>query len=69
MKNLWNHFKKFLFNSTLLGVLFFPMNVLSRISYKEIWEKGDTATKVVFGIVVYTLWWFMLYILDVNERK
>lgn len=60
--------KKFLWHSLVLAVLFVPMNVLSRIPYMEVWEKGDLPSKILVGIIVYVLWWFMHHILEVNER-
>jgi hypothetical protein len=62
---------RILWNNTVLGVLFVPMNVLSRISCREIWETGDFPAKVFVGIAVAVIWGFMYYCVDSvrNERK
>ena len=64
MKNLWKRFKKFLFKSTLLGVLFFPMNVLSRIDYASAWNSPYLGGKIIIAIVVLAIWNFMCILLD-----
>ena len=64
MKNLWKRFKKFLFKSTLLGVLFFPMNVLSRIDYAAAWNSPYLGGKICLVIVVLVIWNFMCILLD-----
>jgi uncharacterized membrane protein YesL len=64
MKNLWKRFKKYLFKSTLLGVLFFPMNVLSRIDYASAWNSPHLGGKICLAIVVLVIWNFMCFLLD-----
>lgn len=33
--------KKFIWHSLVLSILFFPMNVLSRIDYVHVWNDGE----------------------------
>lgn len=64
MKKFLKNIRKALLGSTFLGILMFPMNVLTRIPYVEIWEKGDLPSKIIFGVVVVDLWAVMLILLD-----
>ena len=64
MKTLWRKFKRFTLNSVFLGILFFIMNVLSRLPYAQVWNSDSIGVKVLFGVIALDLWLFMNFLLE-----
>jgi len=63
--------KKFIWHSLVLSLLFFPMNVLSRIDYVHVWNDGEPkyVMRIFVILVVWSLWYVMHMILDINETR
>ena len=63
--------KKFIWHCMIIAILFFPMNVLSRIDYVRAWNDGNPKwfSRIFVSLIVWTLVYIMHMILDVNETR
>lgn len=56
--------KNFYRNSMVLGVLYFPMWLLSKLPYKEAWEHESVRAKIGIGVLAFVLLSFMHLMLE-----